>query len=82
MTSSFQYLPHVNNLLKIFFFFCKCRTKIILYCQVSDIILVTHSLRIQIMVPAADDTFYVNNINMNIEQTSYNSVMLLLPLES
>jgi len=32
------------------------------------------------MIPAVDDTFYVNNINMKIEQTSYNSVMLLLNL--
>lgn len=60
--------------------FSKCRTKIILFCKASDIILVTHSLPIQIMIPAVDDTFYVNNINMKIEQTSYNSVMLLLNL--
>lgn len=48
-----------------------------LYCQASHLILITHFLPIQIICPAVDDTFYVNNIKMKIAQTSYNSLMLL-----
>lgn len=55
----------------------KCRTKTMLYCQASHLILITHFLPIQIICPAVDDTFYVNNIKMKIAQTSYNSLMLL-----
>lgn len=48
-----------------------------LYCQAFDITLITHFLSIQIICLPVDDTFYVNNIQMKIAQTSYNSVMAL-----
>lgn len=58
--------------------FFKCRTKIMLYCQAFDTILITHFLSIQITCLPVDNTFYVNNIQMKIAQTSYNLVMALV----
>lgn len=72
-------IPFGMCLMETVFWKCcsKCRTKTVLYCKASHLILITHFLPIQIMCPTVDDTFYVNNIKMKIAQTSYNSVMLL-----